>query len=169
MNNALHGKNSKLRIKILEMAKLDQDARRNYREDSSLLAKVLDIDKANLVQMKRITKDFGWPTASLVSKRASHMSWLLVQHADSDVKFQEYCLDLMKKSLKNNEVSKKDIAYLSDRIAVNKGKPQIYGTQFYKNKKKQLVPRPITDIKNLEKRRKEADLESFETYKKKIS
>ena len=160
--------NPKLAVKILQMAKSDQSARKEYTKVSSVLTKMLEIDRANLVEMKKIVKEFGWPTLSLVGKRASHMAWLLVQHADSNIKFQEYCLDLMNKSLKNNEVSKKDIAYLTDRVLVNRGKAQIYGTQFYKNKKGELIPRPIRDSESLNKKRKETGLESFKNYRKRL-
>lgn len=118
--------------------------------------------------MRRIVREFGWPTISLVGKRASYWAWLLVQHADADAKFQEYCLKLMKKAAKYKQVSNTNIAYLTDRILVNKRKPQIYGTQFYKSKQGKLVPRPIKDTKPLDRRRKQMGLKSFASYKRKM-
>jgi hypothetical protein len=64
---------------------------------------------------------------------------------DHDVKFQEYCLNLMKNA-SDGDVLKKQIAYLTDRILVNTGKKQLYGTQFYLNKKGVYGPRPIKDL-----------------------
>jgi translation initiation factor 6 (eIF-6) len=93
-----------------------------------------------------------------VGKEASHLAWLIVQHADHDVEFQEKCLKLMKQKLKEKKIDPIEVAYLTDRVRVNKGKKQIYGTQFYLNKNGKLIPRPIYDKKNLDKRRKKLDL-----------
>lgn len=59
-------------------------------------------------------------------------------------------------------------AYLTDRILVNIGKPQTYGTQFYKNPNGKLIPRPIKNTNLLEKRRKAVGLGSFKLYKKQM-
>lgn len=50
-----------------------------------------------------------------------------------------------------------------DRILVNEGKPQIYGTQVQVFEGKAL-PRPVEDPDNLDKRRKEMGLGSFDDY-----
>lgn len=159
----------KIAQKIIQMAILDQKVRKGYELNPAYLKKMGEIDKLNLTKMRKIVKQIGWPTISKVGKKASHMGWLLVQHADRDVRFQQYCLELMKKELESGDVTKIDIAYLTDRILVNKSMKQIYGTQFYRNKTGELVPKPIKDFKNLEKRRKEMNLESFKDYQKKLS
>lgn len=72
------------------------------------------------------------------------------------------------KSEPEGEVSKRDIAYLEDRIAISDGRPQIYGTQFYKNSDGQLVPQPIEDIVKVDERRKEMGLETLDEYKNRM-
>lgn len=126
------------------------------------------IDKENTKTLKKIIKKNGWPTISLVGKKTSHNLWLLVQHADHDVEFQEKCLGLMKKIFESNQndILKQDIAFLTDRTRVNRNKPQIFGTQFYLNKQDILVPRPIKNKKYLAKRRKKYGLPSFKIYLK---
>lgn len=119
------------------------------------------LDQENTAVLKKIIKMYGWPTTNFVGKKASHFAWLLVQHADSDPKFQKHCLDLMEK----NTV---DWAYLTDRILINEGKPQIYGTQFYEDSNEKLIPRPIKNINTLEKRRKLVGLRTFKFYKKQM-
>lgn len=161
-------KNKKLAKQILEMAKLDQKIRKTYMKNPSLVKRVKKIDQLNLEKMKSLVKRFGWPAISLVGGKASHLAWLLVQHADSDVRFQEYCLKLMKRAAKENDVSKANIAYLADRILVNKGNPQVYGTQFYQDNSGKWIPRPIVDTKSLDERRKIMGLNKFEAYKKEL-
>ena len=119
-------------------------------------------------QMKRIVNKYGWPTRKLVGKRASNFAWLLVQHADNDVKFQEFCLKLIKEAGGNDAITKRQIAFLTDRVLVNKGEPQIYGTQFYVDKSGKIIPRPIFDSLHLDNRRKIIGLESFKEYKMEI-
>lgn len=161
-------KNKHLAEEIVQMAKLDQKIRKEYTKKPSLYSKLKTIDKSNLIKMKGIVKKFNWPGVDLVGKKASHLAWLLVQHADSDVDFQEYCLKLMINAAKKNDVPKPNIAFLTDRILVNKGKSQLYGTQFYKDKTGTLIPRPIQDVKNLNKRRKNMDLEDYNHYQNKV-
>lgn len=87
------------------------------------------IDRQNTEQMKEIISIIGWPSISKVGEETAHSAWLLVQHADHDVAFQEYCLQLMKAE-SSADVAPRDIAYLEDRILINKNQPQLYGTQW---------------------------------------
>lgn len=117
--------------------------------------------------MKEIVAAIGWPTISKYGEQAAHAAWLLIQHADEDPLLQEEVLALMK-DLPAGEVSKKDIAYLEDRVRVNTGRPTLYGTQFYNNSQGKFGPRPIEDLEKLEERREIAGLDSFEKYEKEI-
>ena len=121
------------------------------------------VDARHTKRMKEIVQQIGWPTKSKVGSAASQAAWLLVQHADREVDFQERCLKLLKEA-PPDEVRKQDIAYLEDRIRVHTGQPQLYGTQFYTDKDGVLAPRPIEDPDNLERRRKEMGLGSFAEY-----
>lgn len=150
--------NEKLRQELCEMRDKDQAMRKSKTWDDS-------IDKKHTKRLKEIVSQYSWPNEDLTGKDGSQAAWLIIQHADHDVEFQEECLGLMKE-IRN--VSKRNIAYLADRILVNKGELQIFGTQFHKNMDGKMVPRPIKDIDNLEARRKEYELEPFEEYKKAI-
>lgn len=149
------------------MANVDQKIRKSYLKNPFLFKEVERVDDLNLEKMKKIVKKFGWPTIQLVGKKASILAWLLIQHADFDLKFQKYCLRLMIKEAKRGSVLWENVAYLTDRVLVNSGKPQLYGTQFYENKAK-LIPRLIKNVDNLNERRKEMGLEPFELYKNKL-
>jgi hypothetical protein len=127
------------------------------------------IDKENTKELKNIVKKYEWPTISMVGKKASFNAWLLVQHADLDINFQKRVLKLMNDVFKKNpkDVEKRNIAYLTDRVLVREKKKQMYGTQFYRKGNK-LVPRPIVDMKDLDKRRNAINPEPFSTYKKQM-
>ena len=122
------------------------------------------IDKKNTEKLKSIVKEYGWPTISLVGKKSSHLAWLLVQHSDHDLEFQEKCLLLLKEAVKKNDASPKNLAYLTDRIRVAKNKPQLFGTQFKTEADGNFISFPIYKPKEINKRRKKYGLESLEKY-----
>jgi hypothetical protein len=55
------------------------------------------------------------------------------------------------------------LAYLEDRVRVNAGQPQLYGTQFTLTAGT-LTPYPIEDPGRLDQRRAQAGLEPFADY-----
>jgi len=57
------------------------------------------------------------------------------------------------------------VAYIEDRVLVAEGKKQLYGTQFTVHDGK-LVPQPIEDEENLDRRRAGVGLEPFAEYRK---
>lgn len=118
-----------------------------------------NLDERNTARMKEIVEQIGWPTVSKVGKEAAGHAWLLVQHADGDVEFQQYCLDLMKRE-PSDQVDMSDIAYLEDRVRVNTGRPQLYGTQFrWEGSSKPI--QNIEDIENVDKRRAGVGLDTL--------
>lgn len=149
---------------IEDMYIRDQDMRRRALENNGVIETDEDevLDQKNTARMKEIVNQIGWPTVSKVGREVSEMAWLLVQHADHDVEFQKRCLQLMREQ--PEEVSISDIAYLEDRICVNEGNPQIYGTQFY-GEGTNYGPRPIKDPENVNERRKKLGMESLEEYR----
>ncbi|OGZ96396.1 MAG: hypothetical protein A2679_00040 [Candidatus Sungbacteria bacterium RIFCSPHIGHO2_01_FULL_54_26] len=91
----------------------------------------------NTERLKKIIAKYGWPTIDLVGEKASRNAWLIIQHADHNVRFQKKCLALMQEIYQRNPhiISRENIAFLTDRILVNTKRAQLFGTQFYVNKK----------------------------------
>ena len=118
--------------------------------------------------MKKILAKYGWPGRSLVGTDAARAAWLIVLHADSDAVFQRQGLELMK-TLPACEVENKHIAYLTDRTLINEeliykdGKKQEYGTVLI-NENGKLVPKPIWEEANVDKRREELGLQPLAEY-----
>jgi len=141
---------AKIAKEISEMCEVDQSMRkRDLEGEEDAWDDSFDIN--NTKKMKRIVEEIGWPTISKVGESASYDAWLLVQHSDHDVGFQIQCLELMK-SAPNGDVSKENIAFLEDRVRVNQGRGQLYGTQFFQ-KDGQHIPQPIEDEENVDVRR----------------
>lgn len=114
--------------------------------------------------LKDIYNKIGYPTIELVGKESSSKFFTMVQHSDSDVKFQEDMLEKVTKEMKTGNVSSKDYAFLTDRVQLAQNKPQIYGTQTGFNSVGQAFSRDLMDSLNVNKRRKEIGLNPIEEY-----
>ena len=88
-----------------------------------------------------------------------------MQHQDEHPDFQILVLDLMEKEVLNQNASKANFAYLTDRVKVNTQQEQIYGTQMELNEDEtSYQPKKCIDTKNLNQRRLEMELPSIEEY-----
>lgn len=122
---------------------------------------VYAIDQIHNTRLKRLIEEFGYPTAETVGTDGIKDYWLLIQHQDSDPSFQLRILDTC-------DFEPKEKAYLTDRVLVNAGKLQRYGTQMYRSESGELVLRPIEDEESVAERRKEIGLESLDVYTQKM-
>jgi hypothetical protein len=122
----------------------------------------LRTDRENRDWLKTIVERHGWPGKGLVGTDGAHAAWLLVQHADLD--FQRDCLRRMEQC-PDGEVATIDLAYLTDRVRLAEGKPQIYGTQI-EIKEGRWQPSRVEDPANLDRRRKEIGLPPIAEYLK---
>lgn len=136
------------------------------KEWEALTAVVKAADDDNLRWLKAIVTEVGWPTTTMVGEDGAHAAWLLVQHADADPKFQRLCLDLILQ-LPKQEYSQANAAYLTDRVLLAEGKPQLYGTQFTLHAGK-VQPRPIDDEPHVDQRRAKVGLRPLATYAKEL-
>lgn len=123
---------------------------------------VYAVDAVHNYWLHKIIDDHGYPNHKLIGKRAMRSFWILVQH-------QIYDLDLQADCLANCDFGSKERALLTDRVLVERNDKQIYGTQYYRSKSGKLFFYPVRDRGKLEQRRKEAGLESFRQYKKRVA
>ena len=124
------------------------------------------VDSENTKRLGEIVDQRGWPTFTLVGPDGAFSAWLLVQHADRSPKFQRKCLDLMAK-VPPDQISRRNVAYLTDRVLLAEGKKQLYGTQITLTNGK-CEPRPLEDAANVDKRRKEVGLPPLAEYLKEV-
>lgn len=122
-------------------------------------------DNSNLVEVRKIFYTYGFPNYDLVGTRGSSNFWLLVQHQDRSPAFQDSVLVLMKIEAEKGKASWNNYAYLIDRVKVNAGEKQIYGTQMQMNNDNtSFEPKPVIEPEKLNERRKSVGLGTIEEY-----
>ena len=120
-------------------------------------------DHANTAWLKATVAAQGWPTIARVGKRASHMAWLLVQHADDDPVFQFDMLRLMEPLTQRGEVAKNDYAYLYDRVMLKLSGKQRYGSQFTCAGGRN-VPQPLENAVDVDSLRRSMGMDTIAEY-----
>ena len=126
-------------------------------------ALVSAVDSLNTAWLKGVVAERGWPTVSLVGEKGASDAWLLTQHADRDRPFQREALALMAVAVAQGEASGIDFAYLTDRVRLADGRPQVYGTQL-DVADGQPRPFPIEDPEGVDARRAAVGLGPLADY-----
>jgi len=160
-----------LRQELLDRMERDQELRRLVLKSNSNEQQILELkelDRKHTMWMKSVVEKRRWPTISMVGRDGANAAFLLVQHADHDAAFQRRCLDLMQPLAERSEVSKPDLALLTDRVLLAEGKKQLYGSQFVLDDRGELVPRPIEDEARVDQRREKMGLPPIAEYKKQL-
>jgi hypothetical protein len=121
----------------------------------SLNSVILEFDSIALGRVITIVDKYGWLGKSKIGFVANQTLYLTIQHADMN--YREKYYSLLETSAKNGESNLFDMATMKDRMLVDKGQEQIYGTQ----KDMEGKYFPIADLKGLNKRRRQVDLEKL--------
>lgn len=125
---------------------------------------VAEHDSLNMQKVENIIAQYGYPGKTLVGEPTNQAAWYVIQHSN---KIEKY-LPLIKEAGKKKEIPFIWVAMMEDRYLMGKDQEQIYGTQgrgeMTKDKDgKQIFVNfvwPVKDLKNVNKRRKEAGFDS---------
>lgn len=116
-------------------------------------------------RLEEILNNHGYPGYDLIGKKGAFNFWMITQHSDFNPEFQEKVLDKLKIEVDKENASATNYAYLMDRVLINKGEKQVYGTQLDFNQNIcQAFSKNIEDSSDVNKRRLEIGLESLEKY-----
>jgi 5'-nucleotidase (lipoprotein e(P4) family) len=122
-------------------------------------------DTANTAELERLLATQRWFTVGEFGAQADKDAWLLVQHADRNVAFQERVLGLLAELAPAGETNRSNFAYLWDRVAVNTGKKQRYGTQGKCVGIGEWAPHDVESPAELETLRASVGLQTMAEYK----
>ncbi len=164
--------NKDIAEKIIELKNIDLKFREKLIQNGQLgegyNQEMAKIHNKNAQVLNEIIDTIGYPTIDKVGKEASEASWLIIQHAIGQPDFMRKCLKLLEIAVAKNKNSAINLAYLTDRIAVFEGNPQLYGTQFDWDENGTLSPHLFDDLNKVNQRRKSIGLNTLEEQTKLI-
>ncbi len=163
--------NPNLKAEILQMRDLDQKMRLAYLKSGKsdeYQRQVKNVDQSHTVRLKAIIHIYGWPGIKLIGEDGSEAMWLLVQHTP-DKGFQRTALEKLRIAVMKKDASSTNLAYLEDRVLMNEGKMQLYGTQWVEREDGKHYLYPVENFGQINVRRFSVGLESLEESRKKYA
>ncbi|GLY15802.1 hypothetical protein LWF15_20165 [Kineosporia rhizophila] len=113
-------------------------------------------------RLHELLENHGWPTAERVGPEAARGAWLIAQHADTQLDVQRLAVRLLREAVDRGVAQARELAFLEDRVAVNEGRYQVYGTQVADVVDGKPVLWPCVDPDQLNERRASVGIEPFE-------
>ncbi len=120
-------------------------------------------DSTNLIVVTYILDTFGWLGSGEIGGTANSTLFLVIQHADHNS--QKKYLPIMKQAVEKGNANPGDLALLEDRVALGKGKLQIYGSQIGRyDQTGEYYVMPLFEPEKVNKRRSRVGLGNIEDY-----
>lgn len=170
--------NIELQLRLIRMYVDDQACRGNILDDLMTKYEITEdqirqedataVDGWNRELLIEVIEKHGFPTKKLVGREAMSGVFYVIQHSDMDLGWQKSQLKNIENAVKHGDMDGERYAYLFDRIRINAGEHQRYGTQF-KNVDFELGIAEIADTEdlgNLDSRRMEIGLMPIEVYQR---
>lgn len=121
--------------------------------------RLLDGESARFIES--LLARYDWIDRDQFGPEVSAHAWILTQHADHRPDLQARVLERMEPLLATGGVSRKNYAYLWDRVAVNTDRKQRYGTQpTWECVDGKMDLKPLEDPDQVDQRRAEMGLNS---------
>ena len=119
--------------------------------------------KENEKKLLELLDQYGWPTASEVTEYAAAGAALIINHTTYELRSKYF--PMLEEAFRKGEAQPLRYAKMRDRLLVEEGKEQLYGTQI---KMENLVrePYPIQDSEQVDQRRAEIGLGPLQPYLK---
>lgn len=120
-------------------------------------------DSMNVIQVSKILDERGWLGADIIGKQGNLTLFLVIQHAELAV--QEKYLPMLREAAKDGRASASFLALMEDRVAMRKGKKQIYGSQVGQDPETgEHFIHPMIDPDHVNERRAKVGLQPIEDY-----
>ena len=115
-------------------------------------------------KVKNIFTMYGYPGFDLVGESGESDFWVMVQHCDHDPTFQKAVLKALKEEVKKKNAQPSHLALLTDRVQINTGKKQIYGTQMSYRENGQAYAFDLQDASKVDEKRAALEMEPLKEY-----
>jgi hypothetical protein len=151
----------------LQNQRIREEVANKYGEGSIEMARHKELmallQQSQLLQVKTILDQYGWVGKSRVGERGMTVLFEAIQHAD--LVTQEHYLPSLRVALKEGNARAGELSLLEDKVAMAKGKRQIYGTLFGRDTESgQFYVMPLEDPDHVDERRAKIGLLPLENY-----
>ncbi|HEX2123890.1 MAG TPA: DUF6624 domain-containing protein [Thermoanaerobaculia bacterium] len=162
--------NPALAAELRAMIDADQEVRRRWikdRTNASIQAEMEALSKQQVARLQQIVDQHGWPGKTLAGVKGGGAAWTIAQHGGPD--FLGRMLPLMYEAVKKGELEEALYATSLDRVLVNRGQKQMYGTQFDTDPATgKCEPKPIDDPERVDERRLRAGMGTLAEYREQL-
>jgi hypothetical protein len=126
--------NEALRAELVAMREEDKQVRQELVDSGELggsyVPRMEAVHRKNAARLRELIAAHGWPTVDLAGQDGAEAAWLIAQHAIGEPSFQQDVLRNLANCAAEGCVPAWHAAYLEDRIAMQEGRPQRYGSQW---------------------------------------
>lgn len=126
--------NEALRGELLRMRDEDRRVRAELANAGALggpyVPRMEEVHVRNAARLRDLISEHGWPIEEIAGKDGSEAAWFIAQHAIGEPEFQRRALSLLQAAAAAGKIPPWHAAYLEDRIAMQEGRPQRFGTQW---------------------------------------
>ncbi|HJQ40480.1 MAG TPA: DUF6624 domain-containing protein [Thermoanaerobaculia bacterium] len=159
-----------LSAELVAMLKEDQEVRQRWIKDQkneALREEMRALSKKHVERFGEIVAAHGWPGKSKAGMNGASAAWTIAQHGGPE--FLGKMLPLMYDAVIKRELDESLYGTSLDRVLMQRGKKQMYGTQFDVDPATgKCEPMPIEDAEHVEERRAKAGMTSLAEYTKEL-
>lgn len=159
---AMKKKGEAIRLELMPLLAEDikEDDVSTKLKQYALITKMQQQDQYNQEYLKSLFNNCDWPKG--LSKEAHTSIYLILQHSE-DMLMRSY-YPKVEEMVALGRLDPDDAATMFDRLQLNAGLPQRYGTQTFENTNNQNAVWPIQDLEELTELRASVGLSSMYDY-----
>ena len=160
--DTIHQEDQKYRLRINELLKKSRSESENM-ELITLHESMNEKDSINLVKVEILLNKYGWLGADVLGEQGNKTLFYVIQHSDLETRLKY--LPMMRDAVKKGNAKGKHFVLLEDRVAMEQGNRQIYGSQIVIDGDRFYV-HPIIEPEKVNERRSLVGLPPIEDYVK---
>jgi hypothetical protein len=161
---------SPLSLELQAMLREDQEVRQRWIQDQgnhAIRDEVRTLSKKHVARLEAIVAEHGWPGRTLTGHNGMTAAWTIAQHGGAEVLGR--MLPLMYEAVRQRELDESLYATSLDRVRVQRGMKQMYGTQFDVDAATgKCAPTAIEDPEHVDERRVRAGMPTLAEYTKEL-
>ncbi|MGJ8683574.1 MAG: DUF6624 domain-containing protein [Nonlabens sp.] len=149
----------------IDCKRLDKLLRKVYVRDQDARAdnlKIAEIDESNLTIIEQVLEKCGMPTKESAGELGHSAIWLVIQHASAEKRKQYF--PMLLEAAENGLLEPQDVALMQDRMLMDDGKPQLYGSQVMMNDDGTYELYELQEPERVDARRKKMGMGELNDY-----